>query len=55
MVVKEDGEIENGDTVVMDFEGFVDGEAFEGGQADNYSLEIGSGSFIPGFEEQLVG
>ncbi len=55
LVVKEDGEIENGDTVVMDFEGFVDGEAFEGGQADNYSLEIGSGSFIPGFEEQLVG
>lgn len=46
---------ENGDTVVMDFEGFVDGEAFEGGQADNYSLELGSGQFIPGFEEQLVG
>ncbi|UOQ46229.1 trigger factor [Halobacillus salinarum] len=55
LVVKEDGEVEDGDTVVMDFEGFVDGEAFEGGQADNYSLEIGSGSFIPGFEEQLVG
>ncbi|WP_338777455.1 trigger factor [Metabacillus sp. FJAT-52054] len=55
LVVKEDGKIEDGDTVVMDFEGFVDGEAFEGGQADNYSLEIGSGSFIPGFEEQLVG
>ncbi|MBN8236801.1 trigger factor [Halobacillus kuroshimensis] len=55
LVVKEEGSIENGDTVVMDFEGFVDGEAFEGGQADNYSLEVGSGSFIPGFEEQLVG
>ncbi|GGC93129.1 trigger factor [Thalassobacillus devorans] len=55
LVVKEDGEVEEGDTVVMDFEGFVDGEAFEGGQADNYSLEIGSGSFIPGFEEQLQG
>ncbi|MBS2969916.1 trigger factor [Metabacillus sp. KIGAM252] len=55
LVVKEEGKIEDGDTVVMDFEGFVDGEAFEGGQADNYSLEIGSGSFIPGFEEQLVG
>ncbi|SDH35565.1 trigger factor [Alteribacillus persepolensis] len=55
LVVVEEGTIENGDTVVMDFEGFVDGEAFEGGQAENYSLEIGSGSFIPGFEEQLVG
>ena len=55
LVVKEDAAVENGDTVVMDFEGFVDGEAFEGGQADNYTLEIGSGSFIPGFEEQLVG
>ncbi|GAA5416263.1 trigger factor [Paraliobacillus ryukyuensis] len=55
LVVKEDGKVENGDTVVMDFEGFVDGEAFEGGTAENHSLEIGSGSFIPGFEEQLVG
>ncbi|MED1748337.1 MULTISPECIES: trigger factor [Bacillus] len=55
LVVKEEGTIENGDTVVLDFEGFVDGEAFEGGKAENYSLEIGSGSFIPGFEEQLVG
>ncbi|WP_449537161.1 trigger factor [Ferdinandcohnia sp. Marseille-Q9671] len=55
LVVKEEGTVENGDTVVIDFEGFVDGEAFEGGQADNYTLEIGSGSFIPGFEEQLVG
>lgn len=55
LVVKEDGTVENGDTVVMDFEGFVDGEPFEGGKAENYSLEIGSGQFIPGFEEQLVG
>ncbi|KRG13340.1 trigger factor [Lederbergia galactosidilytica] len=55
LVVKEDGAVEDGDTVVIDFEGFVDGEAFEGGQSDNYSLEIGSGSFIPGFEEQLIG
>ncbi|UYO34651.1 trigger factor [Bacillus zhangzhouensis] len=55
LVIKEEGAIENGDTVVLDFEGFVDGEAFEGGKAENYSLEVGSGSFIPGFEEQLVG
>lgn len=55
LVVKEDAPAENGDTVVLDFEGFVDGEAFEGGQAENHSLELGSGSFIPGFEEQLVG
>ncbi|KQU08620.1 trigger factor [Bacillus altitudinis] len=55
LVVKEEGAIEKGDTVVLDFEGFVDGEAFEGGKAENYSLEVGSGSFIPGFEEQLVG
>ncbi|WP_175990845.1 trigger factor [Bacillus sp. Marseille-Q1617] len=55
LVVKEDGKAEEGDTVTMDFEGFVDGEAFEGGQAENYSLELGSGQFIPGFEEQLVG
>lgn len=55
LVVKEDSAIENGDTAVIDFEGFQDGEAFEGGKGDNYSLEIGSGSFIPGFEEQLIG
>jgi len=55
LAVKEEGTIENGDTVIIDFDGYVDGEAFEGGAADNYSLEIGSGSFIPGFEEQLVG
>src|SRR5699024_1757840 len=53
--VKEDGTVENGDTVVIDFEGFIDGEAFEGGKAENHSLEIGSQQFIPGFEEQLIG
>ncbi len=55
MVIKEEGTIENGDTATIDFEGFVDGEAFDGGKGENYDLEIGSGSFIPGFEEQLVG
>ncbi|BCA85813.1 trigger factor [Enterococcus saigonensis] len=55
LVIKEDEAAANGDTVVIDFEGFVDGVAFEGGKGDNYSLELGSGSFIPGFEEQLVG
>ncbi|MCI3983702.1 trigger factor [Bacillus vallismortis] len=55
LVVKEEGAVEEGNTVVLDFEGFVDGEAFEGGKAENYSLEVGSGSFIPGFEEQLIG
>ncbi|MBO0448538.1 trigger factor [Enterococcus sp. MJM12] len=54
LVIKEDEAAANGDTVVIDFEGFVDGVAFEGGKGDNYSLELGSGSFIPGFEEQLV-
>ena len=48
-------EAKMGDTVVLDFKGFVDGKAFEGGEAKNYSLELGSGSFIPGFEEALVG
>ncbi|ETI67770.1 trigger factor [Neobacillus vireti] len=55
LVIKEEGTAENGDTVVLDFEGFVNGEAFEGGKAENHTLELGSGSFIPGFEEQLVG
>ncbi|HEX7066087.1 MAG TPA: trigger factor [Bacillales bacterium] len=55
LVVKEEGKIEDGDTVVIDFEGFIDDEPFEGGKAENHSLEIGSGSFIPGFEEQLIG
>lgn len=53
--LKEDEAIVEGDTAVIDFEGFVDGEAFDGGQGSDYSLEIGSNSFIPGFEEQLVG
>lgn len=47
--------VENGDLVVLDFEGFVDGEAFQGGKGEQYPLTIGSGSFIPGFEEQLIG
>ncbi|MED3647759.1 trigger factor [Halalkalibacterium halodurans] len=55
LVVVEEEAIQEGDTAVLDFEGFVDGEAFEGGKAENYSLEIGSGQFIPGFEDQLVG
>ena len=55
LVIKEEGTVENGDTAVIDFEGFKDGEAFEGGKGENYPLEIGSGSFIPGFEEQVVG
>lgn len=55
MVNVEDRAAENGDTVVIDFEGFVDGVAFEGGKAEKYSLSLGSGNFIPGFEEQVVG
>ena len=50
-----DRPVQQGDSIVLDFEGFVDGVAFEGGKADNYTLEIGSGAFIPGFEDQLVG
>lgn len=50
-----DGEAVLGDTVVIDYEGFKDGEAFAGGKGENHSLELGSNSFIPGFEEQLVG
>ena len=50
-----EGAAENGDTVDIDFEGFVDGNAFEGGKAEHYSLVLGSGSFIPGFEDQVVG
>ena len=55
LVVKEDGEVENGDTVKLDFKGFSEGVPFEGGEAQDFDLEIGSGSFIPGFEEQMVG
>lgn len=54
LVVKEE-EAAEGDTVVIDYEGFVGEEAFEGGKGENYSLELGSGSFIPGFEDQLIG
>lgn len=55
IVTKEEGAVEQGDIAVIDFEGFVDEVAFEGGKGENYDLTIGSGSFIPGFEEQLVG
>lgn len=55
MVTVEDRACENGDTAVIDFEGFADGVAFEGGKAENYNLKLGSGNFIPGFEEQIVG
>ena len=55
IVVKEFGEVENTNTVVIDFEGFKDGVAFAGGKGENYPLEIGSNTFIPGFEEQLIG
>ncbi|MGN1125986.1 MAG: trigger factor [Ruminococcus sp.] len=55
MVTVEDGEVVDGDMVVIDFEGMKDGEPFEGGKAENYNLKIGSGNFIPGFEEQIIG
>lgn len=55
IISKEDGAVENGDIAVIDFEGFIDGVAFEGGKGENYDLTIGSASFIPGFEEQLIG
>ena len=55
MEAVEDRKSENGDTVIMDFEGTIDGEAFAGGSAENYELKLGSGQFIPGFEEQLEG
>lgn len=51
----EDRAAENGDQVVIDFKGFVDGEAFQGGEAEGYALALGSGTFIPGFEDQLLG
>ena len=54
-IVVKDGAVENGDTAVIDYEGFKDGVAFEGGKGENHPLVIGSNSFIPGFEEQLVG
>lgn len=55
LVTVEDRAAEMGDTAEIDFEGFVDGVAFEGGKGENYPLELGSGSFIPGFEEQVAG
>lgn len=55
MITVEDRKAENGDIVVFDFKGFSDGKAFEGGEAENYTLKLGSGQFIPGFEDQLVG
>ena len=54
LVIK-DGKVENGDTVIIDYVGTVDGKEFEGGKAENYNLVIGSNTFIPGFEEQLIG
>ncbi len=54
-ITVEDRAVANGDIIKLDFEGFVDGVAFEGGKGENYDLTIGSGNFIPGFEEQLVG
>ena len=55
LVTVDDRALENGDIATIDFEGFVDGVAFEGGKAEGHELEIGSGAFIPGFEDQLVG
>ncbi|GED50876.1 trigger factor [Brevibacillus borstelensis] len=55
LVAVEEGQAQNGDVVMIDFEGFQDGVAFEGGKAEDYSLELGSGTFIAGFEEQVVG
>ena len=55
IIVKEDGEVLEGNTAVIDFEGFVDGKALDGGNGENYPLEIGSHTFIPGFEEGVVG
>ena len=54
-LVNKDGKVENGDIAIIDFEGFKDGVAFEGGKGENYSLTIGSNTFIPGFEDQIIG
>ncbi len=54
-LVTKEGKVENGDIAVIDFEGFKDGVAFDGGKGENYSLEIGSHTFIPGFEEKVIG
>ena len=55
IIIKEDGEVESGNTAVIDFKGVVDGKELEGGSGENYPLEIGSNTFIPGFEDGLVG
>ncbi len=55
LVLKEEGTLENGDTAIFDFEGSVDGVLFDGGKAENYELLIGSGQFIPGFEDKMLG
>jgi trigger factor len=55
LVAVEEGQVEEKDRVIIDFEGFLDGKPFEGGKAEQYNLEVGSGQFIPGFEEQLIG
>ena len=54
-ITVDDRPVQDGDVVVLDFEGFMDGVAFEGGKGENFSLTIGSGAFIPGFEDQLIG
>ena len=53
--IVKDGSVQKGDIAVIDFEGFKDGKAFDGGKGENYSLEIGSNTFIPGFEDQIIG
>lgn len=55
LVTDDEAEAANGDTVVIDYEGFIDGETFDGGKSEGYSLELGSNTFIPGFEDQLIG
>ena len=55
MVSVEDRAAKKDDTVIIDFEGFVDGKAFDGGKAEGHSLVLGSGQFIPGFEDQIIG
>jgi len=55
LITVDDRPLANGDTAIIDFEGFVDGVAFDGGKAESHELEIGSGAFVPGFEDQLVG
>ncbi len=55
IIVAEDRETKEGDILTIDYEGYVDGEQFEGGTAENQELTLGSDTFIPGFEEQLIG